>query len=183
MIRHSDFKFPYQFFHFNFEYQPTGYFKSLDWDSLCIHLNVLCGQLKIEIHALVMMDTHVHILFRTSDSKENFFASEITKKLNTVPVDDNNVEPIRHQTQYMNTYRYIYRNPVVAEVTHRCEDYPYSSLSGLLGKSTLKTSVFDQMGLIQNPVKIVNWLNSSNTNLRHATFNKNKISIAALSKI
>ncbi len=161
MIRHSDFKFPYQFFHFNFEYQSTGYFKPLDWDSLCIHLNTACAQLKIEIQSLVMMDTHVHILFRTTDSKENFFASEMIKKLNATPADDNNVEPIRHQTQYMNTYRYIYRNPVIAGMTDRCEDYPYSSLSGLLGKSILRTNIYDQMGLIQNPVKIIGWLNGS----------------------
>lgn len=168
MIRHSDFKFPYQFFHFNFEYQPTGYFKSLDWDSLGLFLNSLCDQLKIEIHALVMMDTHVHILFRTSDSKENFFASEIIKKLNATAADDNNVEPIRHHTQYINTYRYIYRNPVTAGITDRCENYPYSSLSGLLGKSVLRLNVCDQIGLIQNPIKIMEWLNQLDSQLHRS---------------
>lgn len=161
MIRHSEFKFPYQYFHLNFEFNPTGYFKSLDWDYLCVHLSNISLQLKIEIQALVMMDTHVHILFRTTDSKENFFAAEVIKRLNAPPTDGNNVEPLRHQTQYMNTYRYIYRNPVIAGMTDRCENYPYSSLSGLLGKSILRTNICDQMGLIQNPIKILSWLNQN----------------------
>lgn len=168
MLRYSEFKFPYQYFHFNFEFEPTGYFKSLDWDFLCINTNLIACEFKVEIQALVMMDTHVHLLFRISDSKENFFADALLKKLNIQTMNDNLVEPIKHQTQYINTYRYIYRNPVDANVQQKCEDYPYSSLSGLMGKSVLRLHVLDQMGLIQNPMKIIHWLNQNDQVLKYS---------------
>lgn len=177
MIKYSEFKFPHHYFHLNFEFQPTGYFKALDWDFVCININSVANDWQAEVQALVMMDTHIHLLFRISDSKEHFFSSDILKKLGILPSVDNFVEPIRHQTQYLNTYRYIYRNPLDAGLVTKCEDYPYSSLSGLLGKSTLRLSVFDRLGIIQNPIKIVNWLNQNNQtfkfsqlkDLRHAS--------------
>ncbi len=172
MIHYSKFKFPYQYFHFNFEFKPTGYFKSLDWDFLCVNTNTIATDFKCDIQALVMMDTHVHILFRTSDSKENFFTDTLLKKLNLYTensgANQSFAEPIRHQNQYLNTYRYIYRNPIEAKLVQNCEDYPYSSLSGLLGKSVLRLNVFDQMGLIQNPMKIIKWLNQNQQVLRYS---------------
>jgi hypothetical protein len=168
MLHYSEFRFPYQYFHFNFEFEPTGYFKSLDWEFLCLNTNSIANEFKAEIQALVMMDTHVHILFRITDSKENFFADALLKKFNIQTANESLVEPIKHQTQYINTYRYIYRNPVDADIAKHCEDYPYSSLSGLLGKSVLKLHVLDQMGLIQNPMKIVCWLNSTNQVLKYS---------------
>lgn len=168
MLRYSEFKFPYQYFHLNFEFEPTGYFKSLDWDFLCININLIACEYKAEIQALVMMDTHVHILFRISDSKENFFADALLKKLRIQDADNSLVEPIKHQTQYINTYRYIYRNPVDANVIEKCENYHYSSLSGLLGQSVLRLNVFDQMGLIQNPMKIIKWLNQNDQALKYS---------------
>lgn len=168
MIKYSEFKFPHQYFHLNFEFQPTGYFKSLDWDYLCLNLNYAANETNAEVQALVMMDTHVHLLFRISDSKENFFSSAFLEKLKIPATIENFVEPIRHQTQYLNTYRYIYRNPIEAGLTACCEDYLYSSLSGLMGKSILRLNVYDRMGLIQNPMKILNWLNQSNQALKYS---------------
>jgi len=166
MIKYSEFKFPYQYFHLNFEFQPTGYFKSLDWDFLCLNLNSVAQEFNAEIQAIVMMDTHVHILFRIPDSKENFFSAAFLNKLNIPMSIENYVEPIRHQAQYLNTYRYIYRNPTEAGIVQHCEDYPYSSLSGLIGKSVLRLNMVDRLGLIQNPIKIINWLNQNHQALK-----------------
>ncbi len=168
MIRYSEFQFPHQYFHSNFEFEPTGYFKSLDWDFLCLNINSVALEFCAEIQALVMMDTHVHILFRISDSKENFFSSAILSKLNVSATVENFVEPIRHQSQYLNTYRYIYRNPVEAGIVLKCEDYAYSSLKGLIGKSVLRLNLFDRIGVIQNPMKILNWLNQNNQVLKYS---------------
>jgi REP element-mobilizing transposase RayT len=166
MPKYYEFKFPYQYFHFNFEFKPTGYFKSLDWDFLCVSLNSKASEFGAEIQALVMMDTHVHVLFRISNSNENYFSSAVLKTLKIPENIENFVEPIRHQAQYINTYKYIYRNPVDAQLVEKCEDYLYSSLSGLIGKSVLRLNVFDRMDLIQNPIKIMNWLNQSGQLLR-----------------
>jgi hypothetical protein len=80
MIRHAEFKFPYQYFHLNFEMNIFPQFKSLDWVFICHLLNISISQWKsLEIHALVMMDTHVHLLFKIADSAENFFTADLIK--------------------------------------------------------------------------------------------------------
>lgn len=168
MLKYSEFKFPYKYFHLNFEFVPTGYFKQLDWEFLCFHLNSVATEFNVQVQALVMMDTHVHVLFRISDSSENFFSAALLKKIGVSELSENFVEPIRHQTQYLNTYRYIYRNPLEAGLVLKCEDYTYSSLSGLIGKSTLKINVYDRLAVIQNPMKILNWLNKNNQVLKYS---------------
>ncbi|MBC7754321.1 MAG: hypothetical protein H7Z71_08795, partial [Moraxellaceae bacterium] len=70
------------------------------------------------------------------------------------------VEPIKNYSQYLNTYKYIYRNPVEAGLAFMCESYIYSTLNGILGQNDLLLHVLDTMGVIQNPRKILNWLNS-----------------------
>lgn len=161
MIRHSEFKFPYQYFHLNFEMNILPQFKSLDWGFLCHNLNKCLFQWRtLEIQALVMMDTHVHILFKISDSMENFFTNDFIKLMGQKIPSEILVEPIKNYSQYLNTYKYIYRNPYEAGLCHQCENYPYSSLSLILGKNTNSLKIVDKMNLIQNPQKILTWLNT-----------------------
>ncbi|MEK6627995.1 MAG: hypothetical protein AABY53_05165, partial [Bdellovibrionota bacterium] len=71
----------------------------------------------------------------------------------------NLAEPILNYSHYLNTYKYIYRNPVEAGLCKKPEDYPYSSLYYLLGRGTLHCQVIDHLNLIQNPLHILKWLN------------------------
>ena len=70
------------------------------------------------------------------------------------------VEPIENMAQFLNCYKYIYRNPVEAKMIQRCENYRFSSLHGLLGKGEILTPVIDPLCVTQNPLKILNWLNN-----------------------
>lgn len=161
MIKHSHFKFPHQYFHLNFELNVFPHFKSLDWGFLCHNLNKCLTEWKtLEIHALVMMDTHVHLLFRESEQNENFFVARLLELLGQKCPQEILVEPIKNYSQYLNTYKYIYRNPVEAGLAFMCESYIYSTLNGVLGQNDLLLHVLDTMGVIQNPRKILNWLNS-----------------------
>ena len=166
MLRENDFKKPPHYYHFNFEYTVFGYFKELDW--LLIQKTILhfSQMYRVQIQALVMMDSHVHLLFRIPDQREHFFAQEIIKKLNAS--EENQVEPITNLSQYLNTYKYIYRNPVEAGMVTCCEDYPYSSLHGLLGRSSLRIQINDAMGLIQNPIYVLNWLNNKDQMFKYS---------------
>ncbi len=170
MLRENDFKKPPYYFHFNFEYGVFGYFKELDW--LLIQRTILhSSQLyRVQIQALVMMDTHVHLLFRIPDQREHFFTQEIIKKLKASEenIQENQVEPITNLSQYLNTYKYIYRNPVEAGIVNNCEDYAHSSLHGLLGRSSLRLQINDSMGLIQNPVYVLNWLNNKDQMFKYS---------------
>ncbi len=161
MIKHSHFKYPHQYFHLNFELNVFPHFKGLDWAFLCHNLNKCLREWKtLEIHALVMMDTHVHLLFREAELNENFFVARLLELLGQKCPNEMLVEPIKNYTQYLNTYKYIYRNPVEAGLALMCESYHYSTLSGVMGLNDLHLHVIDTMGVIQNPRRILSWLNS-----------------------
>jgi len=159
MIRHKDFWKQNKIFHLNFDFQSTGYFKELDWELLCFSLESLSINYSVHYHCLLMMDTHVHLIFRISDDQENFFTKDLLKKMGLKTQQDYYAEPITQHSQYLNTYKYIYRNPVQAGICDQVQDYPYSSLAALLGKSVCAVFIQDHLGLIQNPQKILNWLN------------------------
>lgn len=165
MIRYSVFKEPYQYFHLNFDFNTFPQFKSLDWNLISHQLNH-CQKIwpSLEFHALVMLDTHTHLLFRISDQAENYFTEELLRRLELkrshYQDEDVLVEPITQFSQYLNVYKYIYRNPVEAGIVLQCEYYPYSSLSSLLGKSVCPIAIQDEMNVIQNPYRILRWLNS-----------------------
>lgn len=160
MIRTSSFKKNTNFFHINFDYIPTGYFKKLDWISLQEKSHLLSQQFQIEIHALVLMDTHIHLLIESLGNKENFFVNHLYKNLNSQEINESYCEPIKNYSQYLNVYKYIYRNPIEAKIVEKCEDYPFSSLSTLLGKGPCHCLIVDKLNLIQNPLKVLKWLNS-----------------------
>ncbi len=163
MIRHSQFKFPYEYFHFNFKLEVFPLFKPLDWRFLCHCLNKCLEKWPgLEIQSLVMMDSHTHILFRLPGQGENFFTTELLGLLGQKKPQETLVEPIRNYSQYLNTYKYIYRNPVEAGLSLRCETYPYSSLHLHLGLGEQILKTVDAMNVIQHPNKILSWLNYEN---------------------
>jgi hypothetical protein len=63
----------------------------------------------------------------------------------------------------MNAYKYIYRNPVRAGLCERVEDYPFSTISGLVGNSRLLFPVVEDT-LLFNPTfqwSTLDWLNTA----------------------
>ena len=147
-------------FHLNFAFTLHPLFPELDWLMINFHLKKLCDIYLIEPHAFVMMTTHSHLLFKAPLQNENYFAEALLKELKLISDESTLVEPISHMAQYLNTYKYIYRNPVEARLVLRCEDYRFSSLHGLLGKGELVTPVIDPLSIAQNPIKILRWLNN-----------------------
>lgn len=141
-------------------FEVTGYFRELDWIRLQKVLASEAKNSEIELQALVMMDTHFHVLIESRANKENFFSAEINKKLNGLRNLNTMCEPIESVTQYLNTYKYIYNNPVQAGLSDQAESYPYSSLHFLLGKSIGHCLIADKLKLIQNPYQVLNWVNT-----------------------
>lgn len=149
-----------EYFHLNFSFNLHPLFPELDWLMINFHLKRLCELYDIEAHAFVMMTTHSHLIFKASLLNENYFADALLKELKLTSDESTLVEPISNIAQYLNTYKYVYRNPVEARLVDRCEDYRFSSLHGLLGKGELVTPVIDPLSVAQNPIKILNWLNN-----------------------
>lgn len=63
---------------------------------------------------------------------------------------------------YGNVYKYVYRNPVEANLCSRVQDYPYSSLNFILGRDTYRFPVFDTyFEIIDDHWSTLNWLNTT----------------------
>lgn len=149
-----------EYFHLNFAFAVHPLFPELDWLMINYHLKRFSVIYKIEIHVFVMMSSHAHLLFKTSSQNENYFAHALLSELKVQSGEASLVEPITNAAQYLNCYKYIYRNPVEAKLSLKCEEYRFSSLHGLLGKGELISPVIDPLSVTQNPIKILNWLNN-----------------------
>ncbi len=160
-MKKSIFRSNKKFFHLSLDYQTQPLLAHLDWLFLQKKVQELAKKFEIEIQALVMMDTHVHLLAAAFGTAENFFCDDLQNAIMYSHKGENLSEPILNYSQYLNTYKYIYRNPVEAGISLRAEDYTFSSLGALLGRAPLECEVHDQLGLIQNPVQILKWLNFS----------------------
>lgn len=158
-MRKNSFRSNKKFFHVTLEYQTSGLFKNLDWIFIQKKVIESSRQFEIEIHSLLMMDTHIHLLISTFENNENFFCEKLQREISKTASLENLSEPILNYSQYLNTYKYIYRNPVVAGICKRVEDYPYSSLYCLLGNGFLHCQICDQLNLIQNAIHMLKWLN------------------------
>ena len=149
-----------KFYHLNMHFEVSGYFKNLDWIRLQKVLSEKATYFDIEIQALVMLDTHFHIIIESFSFKENFFCTEVNLALNGQNALNSHCEPIENVSQYLNTYKYIYNNPVQAGLCDDVEKYPYSALHNLLGFSVSYCLIADKLKLIQNPYQVLNWLNT-----------------------
>ena len=84
-----------------------------------------------DVEAFVLMANHYHLLIWTPNSDLDKFMYELnsyiskiirfrTKRINRIFVDQ--------ESYYQQVLRYIYQNPIKAELVEQCELYPYSSL-------------------------------------------------------
>ena len=165
-MRKNTFKTAIKFFHINLDFQTNPFFKNLDWVLLQRKIEKFRLLYNIDIHALVMMDTHFHVLISTQNQQENFFVDSLKKDLKIHTDDEFNCEPILNDSQYLNAYKYIYRNPAEAGLTSQVEYYEFSSLHFLLGRSIAYCQVIDYLRVIQNPMQTLKWLNQVKSNYK-----------------
>ena len=160
-MRTNAFKTHIKYFHLNIDFQTHAFFKQLDWVMIQTKIEKIKWSYQIDLHALVMMDSHLHILISSHQQKENFFTDHLRNELKIDQNQESYSEPISNHAQYLNTYKYIYRNPVEAGLCQSVETYEFSSLHFIMGRSIPYCQVTDQLGLVQNPFHLLNWLNTS----------------------
>ena len=159
-LRPCHFRGNKKYFHLILAREVSAFSKEADWlesQKILIEMQKIFS---IEIQSYVMMDSHQHLLLATDRGNENYFSEAVQLRLDPSDLETIRCEQVRTLSQYLNTYKYIYRNPLEAGLCAAVEKYPYSSIYALLGKSKMPLEVFDQLGLIQNPYHILSWLNS-----------------------
>ena len=93
----------------------------------------------IVLHAFVLMSNHYHMILTTPDSNLDefmaFFNRRLSQKINNLSKFKNHKFSsgykwtIVDSNQYIySVYRYVYQNPVKANLCTLCFDYPYTSL-------------------------------------------------------
>lgn len=167
-IRAAHFNKQTEFFHLTLTYKTSALLKILDWIFVQQVLRTEIKANKVEIQALVMMDTHLHLLIATDLKNEKAFSEKMQAALGAFENDSHLCEKIENFSQYLNVYKYIYRNPVEAGLCKNVQDYTYSSLHALLGRSHLTLPVYDQVGLIQDAPHKLNWLNNTEQNFKYS---------------
>jgi len=112
----------------------------------------------VELINFVLMKNHYHMLLVTPEGNLDAFIYEFNKRL-ALKIKDQTGQInrifggrykwclIESQTYLINCYRYIYQNPVRAGLVRYCEDYKFSTLQSVLGKSLFVVALHDRYGL------------------------------------
>lgn len=169
-MRSTRFQHQERFFHFASQIHDSGWQKydsAQRWQLLKMALKQLREKEPDTLWiSAVMMGTHFHLLFSTQKPHENILMHELERRLSEMihgpaAIFETPVlcEQILSLAQFRQTYRYIYRNPIEAQLCQRAQEYRWSSLYELLN-SGAESLFIDCNGLIQNPFAVLQWLNS-----------------------
>ncbi len=93
----------------------------------------------VKIHCFVLMSNHYHLLLSTPNSDIDEFMMFFNLKLSKLILRDRGAinhcfsnrykwTIVDNQSYLLNTYRYIYQNPLRAKITKNVLSYPYSSI-------------------------------------------------------
>jgi putative transposase len=140
------------------------------WEIMSQQLYFIRIAYEVDILAFVLMSNHFHMLIRTPHANLSLamarFMRETSRGITKAAHRINQTWGNRHfrciiesNHYYLHSYKYIYRNPVTAGMCDRVEDYPFSTLSGLLGAQRLLIPVAEDLTLFSDVEGTLQWLN------------------------
>ena len=109
----------------------------------------------IDIISFVLMSNHYHLLIKGPAHVVQSFLKEF--KLSYFK--EYKYEVIQSKKYLFHTYKYIYQNPIRANLVKRAENYPYSSMYYLSRKKSFSVPLVDKYGF--NDEFKMTWLNQS----------------------
>ena len=109
------------------------------WNILRYVIKKAYEKFPFELHSLVLMNNHYHLIITTPNCDVNLIMYEINKHFSKIiAAKSNRINKIlggrygwtiiAHENHYKNVYRYVYQNPLRAGIVLKCEDYKYSTL-------------------------------------------------------
>ncbi len=122
------------------------------------------------------MSNHFHLLVSTPEANISqamqYFMTQTSREITRLSGRINQTYGARfhrslitNYNYYMSAYKYVYRNPVRADICQRVEDYPFSSMHGLLGAKQLFIPLEEDTLLFNRSFdeSSLRWLNTSPT--------------------
>lgn len=142
----------------------------LVWEIMSRQLNYISFAYHAEIISFVLMPNHFHLLISTPQSNLDKimanFMKEVSRSINELSGRINQAYGARHfrgiietDHYFLHAYKYVYRNPVEANLAQNCQTYPFSSLSFLLGYTKALFPVRYDPILFSNIEKTLSWIN------------------------
>lgn len=140
------------------------------WEIFSRQLTYITWAYGAKIHSFVLMNNHFHLLISTPEANlpvmmQNFMR-ETSRYINEEAGRINQTYGARHFRTVISTphyfqlvYKYVYYNPVAAGIASSCEDYKYSSLNFLLGRSPASFPIIEDESLFLNIDRTLKWLN------------------------
>lgn len=112
---------------------------SLMWEICLSCLEYAQNREEAQLHCFVLMSNHYHLLLTTPQMNLDRFMQAFNRQLSKFINLQSGVINHKFANRYKwtivsdqnylhNIYRYIYQNPVRANLSNKCVDYPYSSL-------------------------------------------------------
>jgi len=124
--------------------------------------------------AFVMMRNHFHLIMSTPSGNLSEFMKQFMKRTSEDIRAYNGVKNhlygdryyatlIDQQSYFQNVMRYVYQNPLRAEICNSVVDYPFSTLRGFLGLEPMRIPVYDDFHLFEELDQNLRWLNDQPT--------------------
>lgn len=140
------------------------------WNIFADELLAARRDFRLLTHSFVLMSNHFHLIATTPEANISHcmqrFMYKTSRRLTRAGNRINETFAgrhfkciLQHPNYYLNAYKYNYRNPVTAGICLRVEDYPYSTLQGLLGVHNLVMPECHDTTFEFDPNGIINWLN------------------------
>lgn len=143
------------------------------WSLMEDYLFLTSSLYGLRIHSFVLMSNHFHLLLTAPEGNLSqallYFMRETSREITRMSGRINQTYGNRHHKTrisdyhyFMNTYKYVYQNPVRAGICKHVEDYPFSSLNGLCGFSRLSIPLVEDTILFSPAFdeSALRWLNT-----------------------
>jgi len=141
------------------------------WSIFQNQLAYISWTYEIKIYSFVLMSNHFHAILESPRGNLGnalcWALSQITKEINGLCGTSNQLWGSRYfpteltTVNYLrNTYKYVYQNPVRAGICRLVEEYPYSSLAGILGVSRIWVPLEPDDLLTEDTEDTLLWLNT-----------------------
>lgn len=140
------------------------------WDIFSEQLYFLNRAFDFRIHSFVLMTNHYHMLCQTPAANlaegMQYFNTQTSKLIAGQSGRINHVyggrffrSLISSNHYFGHAYKYVYRNPVCAGLVTQAENYPWSTLHGLVGRKAELIPLVEDSFLFDDCEKTLDWIN------------------------
>ena len=161
-------------------HNKTAFDLDLDtvWKIMSDHLYLTHHLFGLKIYSFVLMPNHFHLICGTNSeplgTALGYFMRETSKSMNLLSGNINQNWGSRYfrceiptSNYYINCYKYAYQNPMRANLVSKCENWKYSTLNGLLGRTHLFIPTVEDTLLFTDTGSLIEenlvWLNQKIT--------------------